>query len=466
MSPSPVREPGGLVTRAARGAAGAAGKVLGLPFKGLGLAARALWAPAARRHPWLKVALIGLPILVLLALVSPLAGILTRLLDGLGALLRPILESPAGRFLLANTCLVLLLWILWRLVRNRLRRLLGAYVLGRYLEGLSQLLKGEDLLALRRFRAALWWATWVDLSEAVPELPGLKGDACVRLAMVALRQGRVNEALRFLLRVRDQDLSPESRASHRELLARAYAAHHSLGREAVDTKLASLLAEEPRNARLLGLVRQRREEARDWAEAAAAQERLLAQLRGPALEEGRKRLALLRLEEAKQARGSGLRDQATRLARMALKEWPDMEEARILLGDLAQELGQPDRAVRLWSAAPGLLALERLEGLAGAGSEARAIAPRDLARSFPYAGVLVILARRWMEEGEFRRARNALRKLLELGNRSPRVLTLYASVLERMGEHEAAARACREALGVLLKLPGGSSETPPEAGQE
>ncbi len=431
----------------------AAGKALGLPFRGLGLTLKAFFWPLFKKYPWLVAILLLVP----LAFLGPVATLLAKFLDGLGALLKPLVESPIGRFFLLNLGLLLLLWIAWRLLKGRVSRLVGTYVLGRYMEGVSLLLEGDTKQAARRFRSALRWAAFVDPAGAVPELPHLKGEVSLRLAYLSLQEGKSNEALRALLKIRPEDLPKAFRSTYRELLARAYVAHPSLGREAVDRKIEDILEEEPGNPAVLTLLRERKEEEGEWVRAAQAQAKVAAASKGrPGEDRAWKKLAYLWLQAGREAQAKGDLDRAWEYGTKARKAWPEMDQVQVFLGDLLLEKGRLDKALRLWGEAPGLPSLERLERLVGegrVGEEGKGVlTPRELARAFPHAGVLVVLARYWAEKGELRKAHRALSRLEARGERSPRILTLHAAILEQMGRKEEASQVCREALSLLLGL--------------
>ena len=439
----------------------AAGKALGLPFRGLGLTLKALFGPLVKKYPWILALLLLIP----LAFLGPVATLLAKFLDGAGALLKPLVESPLGRFLLLNAALLLLLWIAWRLLKGRVTRLLGTYVLGRYMEGLSLLLKGRRRQAAKRFKSALRWSAFIDPARAVPELPHVRGEISLRLAYLALEEKRSNEALRVLLKIRAADFPKAFRSTYRELLARAYAAHPTLGREAVDQKIEEILREDPEDPVLLRLLRERKEEQGEWTRAAQAQEKVVAASRkGEERGRERKKLAFLWLQAAKGAQARGDAGAAWEYGTKARKAWPEMEQVQVFLGDLLLEKGKLEKALRLWAEAPGLPSLERLERLVSEGRVGEeggsVLSPREIARAFPQVGVLVVLARYWAGKGEFRKAHRALASLEELGERTPRILTLHAAVLEQMGKKEEASRICREALSLLLGL-----ESPAQKGR-
>ena len=439
----------------------AAGKALGLPFRGLGLTLKAVFGPLLKKHPWV----LALLLLVPLAFLGPVATLLAKFLDGIGALMKPLAESPLGRFILLNAALLLLLWIAWRLLKGKVTRLLGTFVLGRYMEGLSLLLKGQRRQAAKRFKSALRWSAFIDTARAVPELPHVKGEISLRLAFLALEEKKNNEALRALLKIRPADLPKSFRSTYRELLARAYASHPTLGREAVDQRIEEILEEDPGNTAILRLLRERKEEEGEWVRAAQAQEKVAASQKGEEGGRERRKLAVLWLQAAREAQAQGNPDLAWEYGVKARKAWPEMEQVQVFLGDLQLEKGKLDKALRLWAEAPGLPSLERLERLVAegrVGEESKdTLSPREIARSFPQAGVLVVLARYWAGKGELRKAHRALSSLEEMGERSPRILTLHAALLEQMGEREEASRVCREALSVLLGLEGPEKRSPP-----
>ncbi len=124
-------EKGSLLKKGKEAVGRTAGRIAFLPLKGVGLTLKAVFSPFFRRYPWLKAGIILFAVILLLALIGPAAGLLTRVLDLLAAIFKPLVESSAGRFVLLNLSLLLLAVIAWRIMKDKVVKTLGAYVLSR-----------------------------------------------------------------------------------------------------------------------------------------------------------------------------------------------------------------------------------------------------------------------------------------------------------------------------------------------
>ena len=105
-------------------------------------------------------------------------------------------------------------------------------------------------------------------------------------------------------------------------------------------------------------------------------------------------------------------------------------------------------ALKAWSRAVSLPVFERIARLLETGKLAGDREMELLLAHFPCAGTLLTLAEHHHKRGEFRKARNALDKVMESTGENIMVLRLYAACLEGEGFTDQAAELYRRALSL------------------
>ena len=98
---------------------------------------KAFWAPVKAilpKNPWLRIAIIAIPILLVMALLEPVFGLLEKGVDLLVRLIAPLMETSGGRLLLLNLILLFLMVVAFLLLRSRLRKLFSGLTLRRHLQ--------------------------------------------------------------------------------------------------------------------------------------------------------------------------------------------------------------------------------------------------------------------------------------------------------------------------------------------
>jgi len=398
---------------------------------------------ARRNRFWFYVALAILVILI----VRPVLTIIATVISPLGPLVRALVDNPVGRVVFYNLLAILLVWWIWRKMRGVVVRVVGLRAMRAFLDGMNLMILGRLEPAIRQFEKVVRWSRWVKLEDAVPEHREIAADAQLKIAACHLRLGRPNDAKRWLLRVREQDLLTEYvRRTHAELRALAYDLNDELERETVLRELERTHGRDRSNPRVLRAIRERAEEMGDLERARAFGKRLVAATEGREKEQAERDLALLEFRRAHQALGEGDRKALQR----TLKATAGDPRSALLLGDVALEAGDVAGALKAWGRAVSLPVFDRLADLLE--KDRLGEAEKQLLRKrLPYAGTLLVLAEHYRKRKEYRKARAALDRVLACAGENITVLRLYAACLEGEGEGTRAAELYRRALSMSLE---------------
>jgi len=384
-------------------------------------------------------------IIVVLFVVRPVLTIVGEIFKIFSGPIRVLFDNPVGRFLFYNLLAIVLLYWAWRKTRASVRRVFGMFALRSFLDGVNLMILRRWDAAIPHFEKVLRIAKRFQLEDAVPEHRDVVADAYLKIAYCHLRRGRPNEAKAWLLRVRDKDvLTDHVRRNHAELRALAYDVNDELEQETVLKELERSAGQDGRNRRVLKALRTRHEEAGDLDGAARVAQRLVAVTDGREKTEAERDLALLRFRRAHQALGEGDR----REMRRALKATSGDPRSALKLGDLALQNGDLKGALKAWSKAVSLPVFHRIAELLENGRLAGDREKELLLRHFPYAGTMLVLAEHYHRQGDHRRARSALDKVLQRAGENVAVLRLYAACLEGEGHDEEAAQLYRRALSM------------------
>ncbi|MFQ5844049.1 MAG: tetratricopeptide repeat protein [Planctomycetota bacterium] len=396
-----------------------------------------------RNKGWIYFGLI----LVILFIVKPVLTIVAEIFKILAPAVKTIFDNPVGRFVFYNVLALLLLWWLWRRVRGGIRRVVGLYTMRRFLDGMQAMFNYRWRAAIPCFEQVARWGRWVRLEDAVPEHRDIAADARIKIATCHHRLGEVNEALRWLHSVRDQDMLTEHvRRSHAELRALTYDLSDELEAETIVRELERTEQRDRKNRRILAALRDRLEAAGDLPRAREVHKRLQAVSEGVERERAERDLARLEFRLAHKALQEGSSADTRKGLGRALKAHPGDVRSALLLGDLRLEEGDVRGALRAWSRAVGLPVFDRLGALLDSGRLGTDEEKDLLLDHFPYVGTMLVLAEHYRKQGDFRKARAALDKVLETAGQTVPVVRLYAACLEGEGDHDGAARLYRRAL--------------------
>ena len=411
-----------------------------LPFFGR---VRRMKGWARRNRFWIYVALAILVIII----VRPLLSIIATVIAPLAPIIRAMVDNPVGRFVFYNVLAILLIWWIWRRVRERVVRVVGLRCMRAFLDGLNLMILDRWDAAIPQFSKVVRWSRWVRLEDAVPEHRDIAADARIKIATCHLRCNRPNEAKAWLLRVREGDMLTEHvRRNHAELRALAYDLNDEIEQETVLKELEKTHSRDKSNRRVLLAIRRSAESLGDLERARAVGRRLVAVSSGRDREEAERDLALLEFRRARQALGEGDRKRVQR----ALKATARDPRSALMLGDLALEAGDVKGALKAWSRSVSLPVFDRIATLLEderlSGEKER----EQLLKHFPFTGTLLVLAEHHRKRGEYRKARAALDKVGEAAGESFTLLRLYAACLQEEGEASRAADLYRRALSISL----------------
>jgi hypothetical protein len=177
-------------------------------------------------RPWLRRLLIALPFLILLSLLAPVLTFVEKLLDLLGRILGPMLDTSIGRAVLLIVTIVLLAALTYIFAKERVLGLFRRFVLAVHLRAIEDLMLGKKEGARRGFRKVIRYGKWIDLSKGDARLFGsLLADARVKLARMELEDGDPVGARAQLARISSQDAKKRLALSIAELNARIFDAH-------------------------------------------------------------------------------------------------------------------------------------------------------------------------------------------------------------------------------------------------
>jgi len=371
------------------------------------------------------------------------------IIKGIAALLWPVLDNPVGRVVFTTIVLAIVAWIVWWRFSARLRSLVGFHALDRFLDGVNHMVMGRHRAGIACFEAVIKRSKLVDLETAMPAYPDMLDAARIKLAECHRLEGDLDQALRWIESVREKALPADLKRVLGEIRALVYDAHPDLREEVRHDEVQTAAEADASNARLLRVLRERADGKENLAEAIRVQKKLVRATPRAERSKARRDLAVLHYRRARAAEDDGNRDEAERAYRTAAKlDGFDLPWLR--LGDMALADEDLHGALDAWAKGPVLPALDRIRSLLAEG-RLRDDADRALIlQRFPYGETLLVFAERFLEDGDTKRARNALAKLESLGLAGPAVDRLAAGISRKEGRPEEAARRDVAALRSFL----------------
>jgi tetratricopeptide (TPR) repeat protein len=349
------------------------------------------------KNPWLRIALILIPILLLAAFLEPVVKLLARGADLVLEMFTPLLDNPLGRLVLLNVAVIAGLVAGAYFLRGRLRALRSGMLLRNHLEAVAALVtdpaRGRHLLRK------------VASSKARPpaEYPPAKEDAKIKLG---------------------------------EVLA-----------ESVEREIQEGLRRFPDDQKLLRLMRTVLVTRGALEDVVQVQEKIAAGAPPRRRDEERARLCedLLAAGEAALLRQD--LKQALRFARKANAIMPSAR-AGCLLGKVHLAEGDLKAAIKEWGVTRSPESLELMAEVLD--RHPGVLSPRELLECSPTEGTLLLVAREYARQGEHERALRAARRVARSLGPLPAVTAVLGDVLRLCGQHEEAARIQDEALLRLL----------------
>ncbi|MHC4940890.1 MAG: tetratricopeptide repeat protein [Planctomycetota bacterium] len=397
-----------------------------------------------RNKGWIYFALA----LAVLFVVGPFLRIVATFFSIVAPAIRVMLDNPVGRIVFFGVLTIVVAWVLWRRVRERVFRVYGLNAMRSFLDGLNLMVMGRWNRAIKAFEKVVKAPRWVKLEDGVPEHRDIRRDAMLKIALCHLERNRPNEAKAWLLRVRESEiLSDHVRRNLGELRALSYDQSDEIEPETILKELERAEKRDARNRRVLRALRDRLEAEGDLKRAADVTKRLVAASEGREKQTAEEDLSLLEYRLAHRALDAG---ESARTPLKALAARAHDPRSALLLGDLALEKGDVRGALKAWSRAVSLPVFDRLEKLLGEGRLPTEKDRRMLLDYFPYSGTMLVLARYYERAGDARKARSAVEKAMEAGGVHIEALRLYAEALRREGDEAAAADLYRRALAATF----------------
>ena len=362
-----------------------------------------------RNKGWIYFALA----LGVLFIVGPVLRIVATAFSIVAPAIRVLLDNPVGRVVFFSLLTLVVFWVLWRRVRERVYRVYGLNAMRAFLDGLNLMVLGRWNRAIKAFEKVVGTPRWVRLEDGVPEHRDIRRDAMLKIALCHLERNRPNDAKSWLLRVREKEiLSDHVRRNLGELRALSYDRSDEIEPETILKELERAERRDARNRRVLRALSDRLEAQGDLAKAAQVTRRLVAASEGLEKERAEEGLALLEYRAAHHALDAG---EGARSPLKALQARAHDPRSALLLGDRALEKGDVRGALRIWSRAVSLPVFDRLERLLDEGALAGERDRRLLLEHFPYSGTMLVLARHYEREGDVRKARAAVEQAMAAG---------------------------------------------------
>ncbi len=407
---------------------------------------RGMWAPVRAllpKNPWLRAALVALPVLLLLALFGPAVDVLLKLLDLGMRVLDPLLQTTLGRIALLLVVFTLGgLAAVW-LLQGRVRDMRGEAVLGRHLLATARLV-GHDH---RRSRDA--FAKIARYRGPLPQrYPFVVQDAAIKLARLALDQDRVDEGLGWLARVVEPGLPDELLRSLLQLRVRAMRRQGEVLPQTLEQEIASAVERFPDDYGLLRDLRDLHAARGRQADVVAAQERIVKVAPGVSAAAERQRLLVELQRQGAALLDAGDESGVRRIVRRLQQVDRDGPTGHLLLGDLLLRGGDPRGAIKAYGQAQSPTALERIA--TALDRHPGLFEPRELLEACPLQGTLLLVARELARQGESARAERAARMAAEALGPTPTVCALLSEVLALLGQEDKARLLRQEAITRLL----------------
>lgn len=407
-------------------------KTVTVPFKAL-----------MPKNPWLRLALIAIPILLVLALLEPVLRLFEKAMDVFGRLIVPLLETPGGRLLLLNIVLLAVCVVGFLVLRSRIRQFRSGLTLRRHLEGIEALVGDQPRRARESFRR-------VAKSRALPptEYPHVVEDAKLKLARIALDQGDVNRGLHWITRVKDRNLPKELKRSLAQMRAVAFHAQGEIDDATLADEVRGALDSFGHDVVLLEMLRDLARNRNDHDEAVALQEKVHKHALPRAKDAARTRLLHELLDAGRAKIAAGDPDAARGFARRAAKLEPESPTPGILAGEVALAKGDVRGAVREWGKTRSSVGLQRIAELLD--QEPNAVSARELLESCPVQGAVLLVARQYARAGDHARAERAARAAVRGLPMTPSVAAAFAEVLELCGHREDSRQVTEDAVRRLV----------------
>lgn len=406
---------------------------------------RLAWAPIRAllpKNPFWRTVVLALPVLLVLALFQPVADLLLKLVDLFLRVLQPLLETPVGRVLVLLFVLALFGLLVFATMRERLRTMHHGVLLSRHLDAVSALLRSDS----RRSRE-LFLRVQKRKRTAPTDYPALVQDAYLKLARIALEQGRIQEAWMWTARVVEPGLPRELDRSLRQLRLEALRRQGQALPETLLREAETAVEAHPKDGRLHRELRELHL-ARGDLVAAADTQRIVLDLAPPARRaDEEERMCRDATAAAEGALARGEVDVAKRMHK-AIARLPG-PAGGLLLGALHEHKGDLRAACKAYGQTRSPEGLDRIAALLH--RHPGAIEVRDLLECCPMQGTLLLVARELARQGQHEAARRAAQQAAQRLGPTPTVCAVLAEVLQCLGQPDQARLLAEQAVVRLLE---------------
>jgi hypothetical protein len=411
---------------------------------------RTLWAPVRvlmPKNPWLRLLVYALPIVLLLALFGPALDVVLKLVDLFVRVLEPMLQTTIGRILLLLVTFTLgSLFTVW-LLKSRVRDMRSEATLGRHLHATAALVSQDRRKSRERFRKVARYRGPLPV-----RYPHVVQDANLKLARLCLEQGRIDEALGWLMRIVEPGLPKELSRSLLQLRVRALREQGLVLPATLVSEVRSAVEHFPTDYVLLCELRDLL--ARDGTpqELCAVQEKVCKHAPPAASARERQRWIDELVAGGRALLRDGDPDGCRKMAKKLAQVDRDGATSGILLGDLQRHAGDVRAAVKAYGATRSPEGLDRIAELLT--EHPGCVEPRELLEWCPMHGTLLLVARELARQGETARAERAARMAAEQLGPTATVCAVLAEVLELLGKDEKARLLREQTVARLLAPPG------------
>ena len=396
-----------------------------------------------RPKTWKGQALLyGIPALLVLALLDPVFGIVHKVFDLFARILTPLLETTIGRIVGLLVAMALGAALAAWLLRERVHAMRSRALLARHFEATAALVTGD-----RKKARDLLLAIGKRKRLAPTEYPWIAQDAYLKLARLALADGRAAEALGYVARVSDPDLPIELERSRAQLRIAALVQHGGALPQTLLAEAEAACERHPDDAQLFRELRALRLAGGDLLGAAEAQARVVQNAEAIALPREQETLCRDAAVALTRALADDNIDVAKKLQRMTQK-LPGPTPL-LLQGQILAHKGDFRGAVRAYGQTASPEGLDRIAELLRANPGA--LEPRELLAACPMQGIVLLIARELAHAGQTEPALRAARTAASMLAPTPTVCLVVAEALEQLGQAADSQRLAEQAVLRLLR---------------
>jgi hypothetical protein len=396
-----------------------------------------------RPKTWKGQALLyGIPALLLLALLDPVFGIVHKVFDLFARILTPLLETTIGRIVGLLVAMALGATLAAWLLRERVYAMRSRALLARHFEATAALVTGD-----RKKARDLLLAIGKRKRLAPTEYPWIAQDAYLKLARLALADGRASEAMGYVARVSDPDLPIELERSRAQLRIAALVQHGGALPQTLLAEAEAACERHPDDAQLFRELRRLRLAGDDLLGTAEAQVRVVQNAEAIALPREQETLCRDAAVALARALADDDVDVAKKLQRMTQK-LPG-PTALLLQGQILAHKGDFRGAVRAYGQTASPEGLDRIAELLRANPGA--LEPRELLAACPMQGIVLLIARELAHAGQTEPALRAARTAASMLAPTPTVCLVVAEALEQLGQAADSQRLAEQAVLRLLR---------------